>query len=78
MRSTMLLQTSRKEVLMPRTGKTMPVPVRLSEELRKALARDAERSGWSVSEQIRYELAERRGLWKVHAPYLPSPKPQSK
>lgn len=58
--------------------KWTPVPVRLPDELKKALVKDAERSGWSVSEQIRYELAEPRGLWKVHTPYLPPRTPQSK
>ena len=62
---------------MGRSPKGTPVPVRLPDELRRALAKDAERSGWSVSEQIRYELAERRGLWKVHKPYLPPSKPSS-
>ena len=46
------------------------VALRLSDELKEVLEEDAEKSGWSVSEQIRYELMERRGM--VRKPYLPS------
>ena len=61
-----------------RSHKTVPISIRLDEDLRKALERDAERSGWSLSEQVRFEVAERRGMWKVPTPYLPPSKPQSK
>ena len=41
------------------------VPVELAESVREA----AERSGWGVSDQIRFELMQLRGMWN---PYLPS------
>lgn len=46
------------------------VAVRMPDELELRLKEDAEKSGWSVSEQIRYELMERRGMLKK--PYLPT------
>lgn len=46
------------------------VALRMPDELRIAVEDAAKRSGWSLSEQIRYELAERRGM--VHKPYLPT------
>lgn len=46
--------------------------IRLSEELMKSLSEAAQKSGWTLSEQIRYELAKPRGLWKPIQPYLPS------
>ena len=53
------------------------VGVRLPEELKHQLEEDAKRSGWSVSEQIRFELLERRGQYRHHQPYLPT-QPTSK
>mgnify|MGYP001442402979 CR=1 FL=1 len=49
-----------------------PVPVRMSKTLRDAIQRDAARSGWSLSEQIRFELERPRGLWKEVRPCLPT------
>jgi len=54
---------------MRKTELISQVAIRLSEELVKALKEDAEKSGWSLSNQIRYELSKPRGLWKE--PYLP-------
>ncbi|MCS6294342.1 MAG: hypothetical protein H8J66_14825 [Nitrospira sp.] len=38
---------------------------------RKAIEEAAKKSGWSVSQQIRYELFKPRGLWQEVTPYLP-------
>jgi hypothetical protein len=35
------------------------------------LSEAAEKSGWSLTQQIRYELSVTRGLWKPIQPYLP-------
>lgn len=45
------------------------IGVRMNEDLIEALRKDADRSGLTVSEQIRFELAVRRGLWRQ--PILP-------
>ena len=49
------------------------IGIRVSEWLKKDLAECAERSGWTLSDQIRFELEERRG--KARMPYLPQPPP---
>jgi hypothetical protein len=49
------------------------VGVRMPKDLKKSLREAARRSGWSVSEQIRYELSQPRGLWKPHEPWMPHP-----
>jgi hypothetical protein len=46
------------------------IAVRVSDEFKEVLEEDAGKSGWSVSEQIRYELMERRGM--LPKPYLPT------
>lgn len=48
------------------------------QELLTKIQEDAKRSRWTVSEQIRYELAKPRGLWNPPQPYSPLDKPQSK
>lgn len=45
------------------------VGVRMPEDLKRAIEQDAQKSGISLSEQIRFELAVRRGLWRQ--PVLP-------
>lgn len=47
------------------------IGIRMTQEERRAIERDAKKSGWSVSQQIRYELFKPRGLWKEIKPYLP-------
>lgn len=47
------------------------VGVRMSLKERKAIEEAAKKSGWSVSQQIRYELFKPRGLWQEVTPYLP-------
>ncbi len=49
---------------------TTQIPVRIPNALRSAIEKDAEKSGWTLSEQIRYELMAIRGMWKQ--PYLPT------
>ncbi len=44
---------------------------RCDAELVKALREDAKRSGWSVSEQIRFELLQLRGMWPPYRPQMP-------
>jgi hypothetical protein len=45
---------------------------RPSPKLRESLLQDSQRSGWSLSDQIRFELEEPRGLWHPPpAPYRP-------
>lgn len=45
-------------------SKYRQVGLRMEEDLWKVVQRDATKSGWTLSEQIRAELRERRGLWK--------------
>ena len=45
-------------------NKEAKVFVRMSKEQYRALQETAVKSGWNVSEQIRYELFEPRGMWK--------------
>jgi hypothetical protein len=47
------------------------VGVRMPKDLKKSIQEAAKRSGWSISEQIRYELSQPRGLWKTIVPYSP-------
>jgi len=48
------------------------IALRLSPEQLKALKDSAERSGWGLSEQIRFELFEPRGIWRQgNGPYRP-------
>jgi hypothetical protein len=44
---------------------------RCDADLVKALREAAKRSGWTVSEQIRFELLQLRGMWPQHEPYMP-------
>jgi hypothetical protein len=45
---------------------------RVTAEQRRAIEEAAKRSGWGVSEQIRFELFEPRGMWrKEYGPYRP-------
>ncbi len=45
------------------------IGVRMTHRLRNDLQKCADKSGWSLSAQVRYELEMRRG-W-AHKPYLP-------
>ena len=47
------------------------IVLRVSDELKADIVEAANRSGWTISAQVRYELLERRGLAKQ--PYLPTP-----
>ncbi len=49
--------------------KDRTVGVRMNDGLYQAVKESADQSGLTVSEQIRFELAVRRGLWKP--PILP-------
>lgn len=49
------------------------VGLRLPKWLKDELQDDAKKSGWKLSNQIVFELMERRGKWKPLQPYLPSP-----
>jgi hypothetical protein len=42
------------------------------ELLEAAIKAAAKKSGWSVSSQLRYQLASQFGLWKDTKPYLPT------
>lgn len=46
------------------------VPIRIPNALRAAIESDAQKSGWTLSEQIRFELAALRGMWKQ--PHMPT------
>ncbi len=46
------------------------INVRVQGDLLESLREAAEKSGWGLSEQIRFELMERRGMWRM--PYLPT------
>ena len=43
--------------------------VRIPPELMASVKEAAEKSGWGVSDQVRYELLKIRGMWN---PYLPT------
>jgi hypothetical protein len=47
------------------------VGIRMTREEKQALQRDAKRSKWSLSDQIRYELFKPRGMWQDVTPYMP-------
>jgi len=47
------------------------VGIRMPDELKKSLQDAAKKSGWSISEQIRYELSEPRGLLEARRPLSP-------
>jgi hypothetical protein len=47
------------------------IGLRLPDDLMQLLSEAAEKSGWSLTQQIRYELSVTRGLWKPIQPYLP-------
>jgi hypothetical protein len=63
-------------MLVARSAKDERIQVRVPEELKRALQEDAEKSGWGLSDQIRFELLVRRGMWR--GPYLPDPEPEEK
>ncbi len=42
------------------------------EQLEEAIKAAAKKSGWSVSSQLRYQLASQFGLWKEPKLYLPT------
>jgi len=46
------------------------IGIRMSKILKEELEKAALRSGWTISDQIRFELMERRGLYKP--PFLPN------
>ena len=46
------------------------INVRIPVELKRAIEKDAEISGWALSDQIRFELMHLRGIWK--GPHLPT------
>lgn len=45
-------------------NKEEKVFVRMTMEQHRAIEEAAEKSGWNVSEQIRFELFQPRGMWK--------------
>lgn len=58
--------------------KTARLAIRVQPELYDAIAQAAEQSGWDVSDQVRFELMQIRGMWK--GPMMPdndSPKKRS-
>lgn len=48
------------------------IGIRVPKWLKDALTEDAKKSGWKLSNQIVFELMERRGKWQPRTPYLPS------
>ena len=57
----------------PEKGNRVPVMFRCEPELLESLKEAAAKSGWSLSEQIRFELLEVGGMWKHRTPYYPTP-----
>ncbi len=57
-------------MLMAKSSKGDTINVRIPVELKKAIEKDAQISGWALSDQIRFELMHLRGLWK--GPHLPT------
>lgn len=49
------------------------IGIRLPKWLKDEVQEDAKRSGWKLTNQIVFELLERRGKWKPPTPYLPGP-----
>lgn len=49
--------------------KSARLAIRVQPELYDAIAEAAERSGWDVSDQVRFELMQIRGMWK--GPMMP-------
>lgn len=49
------------------------IAVRLPRELIAAIQADASRTGSTISEQVRYELAKPRGMWEKRPPADPTP-----
>lgn len=58
-------------MLVAKRAKEERINVRIPEELKKAIEDAAAESGWGLSDQIRFELMQLRGMWK--GPYLPKP-----
>lgn len=52
--------------------------VRIPHELMAAVKEAAEKSGWGVSDQIRYELLTIRGMWKPYLPTQPASEERNK
>jgi hypothetical protein len=46
------------------------INVRVPADLMRSIEEAAKKSGWGVSDQIRFELMQLRGMWKT--PYLPT------
>lgn len=58
--------------------KTERLTVRVPQDLMSSIEKAAEESGWEVSDQVRFELMQIRGMWK--GPVMPdsdSPKKRS-
>lgn len=53
-----------------KAGKTARLAVRVQPELYDSIAEAAQKSGWEVSDQVRFELMQLRGMWK--GPHLPN------
>jgi hypothetical protein len=50
--------------------------IRIPAELMEAIKDAAEKSGWGVADQVRFELMYLRGMWKE--PTLPKPTDQTR
>jgi len=57
-------------------AKTARLAVRVQPALYKSIAEAAERSGWDVSDQVRFELMQLRGM--TNGPQLPAHEPHKK
>jgi len=49
--------------------KSARLAIRVQPDLYNAIAEAAEKSGWDVSDQVRFELMQIRGMWK--GPMMP-------
>ena len=58
------------DMLVAKANKEERINVRIPVELKQELQKDAEISGWGISDQVRFELMYARGKWK--GPHLPS------
>ena len=63
-----------KQVIKP--AKTARLAVRIQPELFEAIAADAQRSGWDISDQVRFELMQLRGM--CSGPKLPGHGPSKR
>lgn len=62
----------RRGVIMVAETNDETIGIRVPKWLKEALREDAKKSGWKLSNQIVFELMERRGKWQPPTPYLPS------